>query len=58
MHTNSELRLRQRTYSVARHVRFGHVYVPVVRHPKKSRCSWGFITWQQRRLSDAHKRTK
>ena len=45
MYANSQNRLRQRTYRVDHHVRYGHVFEHIVRHPtlstdRKPRVKW------------------
>lgn len=37
MLVNSQNRLRQRTYHVGTHVRFGYRFAPIVKHPQQSR---------------------
>ena len=41
LHLNGQNRLRQRTYSVGHHVRYGFRFEPIVRHPSQSRCVGG-----------------
>lgn len=41
LHLNGQNRLRQRTYSVGHHVRYGYRFLPIVRHPSQSRWGWG-----------------
>jgi hypothetical protein len=37
MNSNSQNRLRQRTYSVMNHVKYGYRFMAIVRHPSQSR---------------------
>ena len=41
LHVNGQNRLRQRTYTVDHHVRYGYDFQPIIRHPADSRCAGG-----------------
>jgi len=46
MNVNNHNVLRQRTYSVNHHVRFGCGFVPIVKHPAQSRDGKPRVRWQ------------
>jgi len=46
MHVNSQNRLRQRTYRVDHHVKYGCVFTPIVRHPMLSKDRKPRVRWQ------------
>jgi hypothetical protein len=46
MNVNNNNVLRQRTYSVNHHVRFGCGFVPIVKHPSQSRDGKPRVRWQ------------
>eukprot|EP00887_Chlorella_sp_A99_P001604 scaffold8.g1604.t1 len=45
MLVNSQNRLRQRTYRVGSHVRFGYRFAPIVKHPQQSRDLKPRVRW-------------
>lgn len=46
MHVNSQNRLRQRTYRIDHHVKYGCVFTPIVRHPMLSKDRKPRVRWQ------------
>jgi hypothetical protein len=46
MNVNNEIRLRQRTYAVDHHLRYGYTFRPMVKHPKLARDRKPRVRWQ------------
>ena len=42
-----ESRLRQRTYNMSHHLKYGHAFVPIIKHPAFSRDRKPRIKWNR-----------